>query len=217
MSDNLRYEIGEWMTSGRAITLYRDGGESDNTIMFSVIYYMLLQKRREATYYDLEWIEGLISMRRLQNGVYCRRVGDTWPSAHDDHVAAAAATAYRAEQVYLYGKAHRWCWPTENRKEGWFWRFPFFVPFVEMVSQGHTNVLFQLSFCVAFLLNAVKGRAHDNSRMLLWVMQERAFGKHWLVDRALDLWRKRVGSPAKIFQDYFRPEHPLSKYAPGSW
>ena len=206
-----------WRDPTGAVTVNEARTSCDNGLLFSVAYWLILPDKTQA---DMDWLARIFQRHELGVSMarYVRRVGDVVPTAHDDTLAVAVASPARAEAMLEYGRDHAWVWGPDP--EHWFGRLPIFPPAIELLATGDCGYIGKLMLAGCYLVNSLKCRKSDNSRLLLYVAHQGIRGKSRLVDAALAVWRAAVGPPGKIFTDYFnQPGNPLGapENVPKAW
>lgn len=186
----------------------------DNGLLFSSTYMMLLGE--EATTSDVIWFTHLVETCSLEPGLLARYPTETWPSSWDDHVGVAVAAAHYnktiAKDLWAYGKSHHFMYGSN-----FLARIVDFMPTLKCAAGEPLTWLEQALVATAFLANFWEDREQVSGRCLLYLKQRLFWGKYWLIDLAISLWRARMGKlypqgMRQVYTMYFKDHHPFAQY-----
>jgi hypothetical protein len=242
MLDKMRYEYSFLEPCNGPMGLVPSPGNesNDNLILFSVIAYFTFPNLTSA------WIANVLGPRRLEPGKFCRHIGETFPSQHDDHLAVVWMGNGFAKEVYEYGLRSNWVWSDVRglwanlRGYGikglwsrWLGRQLLFRYVTTLAARGYLLPHQWILLCVPYLLNAYEDRRKTSGKQLCW------FSYQLLLRHAVKwynplfhvlklwLWRMETMYPAGPYQmlryyyweseQYHGMVHPIALYAPRDW
>lgn len=203
----------------------RNHGVSDNGVLFTSQYILLLQRlgqldgETKAAYFNL--------MRNSfrDTGLLIRYPENFTQEGPDDHIGISAASLALelpfAKEIIDYGRKQLppHLYNTENpgkwSKQAWLGRQLGLIGFMKLCAGYGCNPLEKLAMIVGFYLTSRKPKEDTSDRLLTQVMVE-ALPKGLVNDLIKKWWHghinKLYGDVRDLVSIYFGPDHPFSRY-----
>lgn len=199
---------------------------TDNGLLFSATYIVMLRSLNQLSDTEMDWFDGLAKSCEIEPGLYRRYPGDLGLNAHDDLTGISCVSRELASKIYQYGEEHDFSWNTEYPGQwtwrSWLARIVGFVPFLRVAAGLPIGYFGQLQIVASFLVNCFEGRQETNGKCLLFLRAKVLYGKYPLVDAGIDLWRGRMmqlypQGVQGMYAIYFGATYPLTLYAPNNF
>lgn len=206
---------------------------SDNGLLFTSQYYILLKLRFESYENDSTWWAGVIEKCSVKPGLLSRAPNDPDQEGPDDYYGVICASKVLnrpdvAESIYRFGMKHVGVFNNENPgKFSWsalLWRQPQLL-FATLVAANRWKwykfYMWPLAFWTALVIltsciNVEKNRTDE--RILSWLLIKTVSEDSFLCRLASKVWYNRLyqdyGSAGmkEVANIYFQMGHPFVRY-----
>jgi hypothetical protein len=203
-------DIKPWQepqTGAASIAMHPGDYSGDNGVDFTAVLHRLLRQTGELDPIISEYIFRKFCLQysrdRYNLGFLLRHPIEPVAMSWDDHTSAAAMSSEMARHILYHAKRTLWCW--DDKK---LFRFPILVATTYASATGKLNLFQQLLGASSYIFNCFEGKEHTSGKKSLWVAQEALYGKGFIIDSSIKLWRyvqqKRYPRGIKeVFEVYF--------------
>lgn len=206
------------------ITQVRDPAEkwtSGNHLLILGTYHAILAHLGLGISRDAIDFAAAVRPCEVEPGLYNRNAGRKDKQAHDDYIGVVAGSvacgAAFHKDVLSYGESHFWIFDNDGQFliGDCFFRHPGLVPFFRASNGQKLCVFSQVTFSLSLLWNSFTNKDATSGVILRWLQIQVMGGKHWLIDRAIAFWKKRMmvkypGGMGEVFAIYYGSGHPFA-------
>jgi len=196
--------------------------ESDNGVLFTSEYYVLLDKLGLLTPGDrLDFIGKMTGISR--DGNITRRERDTGQEGPDDYIGLCTASSILnlpfSELIYRYGSKNWWIYNTASPGkftfEAWFGRQLGLIGYIKHCAGHRMNPLEFIVLNVGLVITAF-GKKEDTSDKILGLLMVEQLHTSLLFEPICFFYtymiNRKYGSVNALIKTYFGPNHAFSKY-----
>lgn len=145
-------------------------------------------------------------------GVFNKNPGRTDQISHDDMIGAAV---FYRQSVYQYAMLNGWVLSNTGEFYWDAWVKPWHRGYYCLLV-GRPNLVYNLFLAGMLIVDGLFNTQDSSTKKLNWLIQTQLYGRVWIVDKAIAIWRKYTykhwGSYKNIFKTYYGENHPFTRY-----